>query len=37
MASDTRYLIVGGGLAAARAVEGIRQIDPEGPITVVTA
>ena len=37
MASDTRYLIVGGGLAAARAVEGIRAVDAEGPITVVTA
>lgn len=37
MASDTRYLIVGGGLAAARAVEGIREVDAEGPITVVTA
>ncbi len=37
MSSDTRYLIVGGGLAAARAVEGIREVDPEGPITVVTA
>ncbi len=37
MASDTRYLIVGGGLAAARAVEGIREVDPDGPITVVTA
>lgn len=37
MASATRYLIVGGGLAAARAVEGIREVDAEGPVTVVTA
>ncbi|MEA5054355.1 MAG: FAD/NAD(P)-binding oxidoreductase [Propionicimonas sp.] len=34
---SVRYLIVGGGLAAARAVEGIREVDPDGPITVVTA
>ncbi len=32
-----RYLIVGGGLTAARAIEGIRQEDPEGLVTVVTA
>lgn len=37
MDTQTRYLIVGGGLAAARAVEGIREVDAEGPITVVTA
>ena len=32
-----RYLIIGGGLAAARAVEGIREHDREGAITVVSA
>ncbi len=32
-----RYVIVGGGLAAARAVEGIREHDREGAITVVSA
>ncbi len=31
-----RYVIVGGGLTAAKAVEGIRQEDPYGEITVVT-
>ncbi len=31
-----RYLIVGGGLAAARAVEGIREVDPAGEIVLVT-
>ena len=35
--TDLRYLIVGGGLAAARAVEGIREVDGTGPVTVVTA
>lgn len=33
----TNYVIVGGGLAAAGAVEGIRELDPEGPITMITA
>lgn len=37
MGTDTRYLIIGGGLAASRAVEGIREVDAEGPITIVTA
>lgn len=31
-----RYLIVGGGLAAAKAVEGIREHDADGAITVIT-
>jgi 3-phenylpropionate/trans-cinnamate dioxygenase ferredoxin reductase subunit len=31
-----RYLIIGGGLAAAKAVEGIREHDPDGEITLVT-
>ncbi len=30
------YLIVGGGLAAASAIEGIRELDKDGPITLVT-
>lgn len=32
-----RYLIIGGGLTAARAVEGIREHDREGVITLVSA
>jgi 3-phenylpropionate/trans-cinnamate dioxygenase ferredoxin reductase subunit len=35
--SQTSYVIIGGGLAAARAVEGIRESDSDGPITVITA
>lgn len=30
------YLIVGGGLAAASAVDGIREVDPEGSIAIVS-
>jgi 3-phenylpropionate/trans-cinnamate dioxygenase ferredoxin reductase subunit len=33
----TRYLIVGGGLAAASAVEGIRELDSSGEIVVTSA
>lgn len=33
---NCEYLIVGGGLAAANAVEGIRQVDDEGRILVLT-
>jgi 3-phenylpropionate/trans-cinnamate dioxygenase ferredoxin reductase component len=33
----TRYVIVGGGLAAASAIEGIRELDKDGEITVVSA
>jgi 3-phenylpropionate/trans-cinnamate dioxygenase ferredoxin reductase subunit len=32
----TAYVIVGGGLAAARAAEGIRESDHTGPIVLVT-
>ncbi|MGN6751707.1 MAG: NAD(P)/FAD-dependent oxidoreductase [Intrasporangium sp.] len=32
---QTSYVIIGGGLTAARAVEGIRESDPDGVITVV--
>ncbi len=33
----TQYLIVGGGLAAASAVEGIRELDKDGEIIVMSA
>ncbi|MGC4153302.1 MAG: FAD-dependent oxidoreductase [Propionicimonas sp.] len=33
----TKYLIIGGGTATARAVEGIRELDSGGSITVVSA
>ena len=32
-----RYVLIGGGLAAANAVEGIRDIDREGPILMICA
>ena len=32
----TRYLIVGGGLTADAACTGIREVDPDGHITIVT-
>ncbi len=35
--ADLHYVIVGGGLAAASAVEGIRELDPKGPITLISA
>lgn len=35
--ADLRYVIVGGGLAAASAIEGIRELDPKGPITLISA
>lgn len=34
---DVKYLIVGGGLAAARACEGIRELDASGSIAIITA
>ncbi|MDN5794553.1 MAG: FAD-dependent oxidoreductase [Intrasporangium sp.] len=34
---QTSYVIIGGGLAAAKAVEGIREADADSPVTVVTA
>jgi len=33
----TKYLIIGGGLTADAAVTGIREVDPEGAVTVVSA
>ena len=35
--ADTQYVIVGGGLAAASAVEGIRELDKSGPITIISS
>lgn len=35
--TDTHYVIVGGGLAAASAVEGIREVDPKGPVTLLAS
>ncbi len=33
----TRYLLVGGGLASASAIEGIRELDKDGEIVLITA
>ena len=33
----SKYLIIGGGLAGGKAVEGIRKVDAEGAVTLVTA
>lgn len=30
-----RYVIIGGGLAAASAAEGIREVDPEGSVLII--
>jgi NADPH-dependent 2,4-dienoyl-CoA reductase/sulfur reductase-like enzyme len=32
-----RYVIIGGSIAGVSCVEGIRSVDAEGEITVVTA
>lgn len=32
-----QYVIVGGGLAGASAIEGIRAVDKEGPVTLLTS
>lgn len=34
---STRYVIVGGGLAGASAIEGVRELDKDGDIILVTA
>ncbi len=34
---EVKYLIVGGGMAAAAAVEGIREVDAEGAIHLISA
>ncbi len=33
----SEYLIVGGGMTAAAAIRGIRDVDPDGDITVISA
>ncbi len=33
---EFQYLIVGGGLTAASAVDGIREVDPDGSIAILT-
>ena len=35
MKSETKYLIVGNSVAAIAAVSGIREVDPDGAITLV--
>ena len=35
--APTQYVLVGGGLAAASAAEGIRELDKTGPITIISA
>jgi 3-phenylpropionate/trans-cinnamate dioxygenase ferredoxin reductase subunit len=35
--AETQYVIVGGGLAAASAVEGIRELDKTSPITIISS
>jgi NAD(P)H-nitrite reductase large subunit len=35
--SDYKYLIVGGGMTAAGAVKGIREVDPNGSIGLISA
>ena len=30
------YIIIGGGLAGASAIEGIREVDPSGPILIIS-
>ncbi len=37
MSKQKRYVIVGNGVAAAGCIEGIRSVDPDGPITVISA
>lgn len=32
-----RYLIIGGGMAATAAVDGIREVDPDGSIGIISA
>src|SRR5687768_1742797 len=34
---DHKYLIVGGGMAAAAAIKGIREVDPGGSIGLISA
>ena len=34
---DYRYLIIGGGMSAAAALKGIREVDAQGSIGLLTA
>ncbi len=34
---DTQYVVIGGGLTAASTIEGIRELDRSGPITLVSS
>ncbi|HLI51356.1 MAG TPA: FAD/NAD(P)-binding oxidoreductase [Thermomicrobiaceae bacterium] len=34
--AHSRYLIVGGGMSAAAAVDGIREVDPDGDIVIIS-
>ncbi|MBN1574222.1 MAG: NAD(P)/FAD-dependent oxidoreductase [Deltaproteobacteria bacterium] len=36
MSKETKYVIIGGGVAGLGAIEGIREVDKEGEITLVT-
>ena len=33
----SKYLIVGGGMTADAAITGIREVDPSGSVTVISA
>jgi NADPH-dependent 2,4-dienoyl-CoA reductase/sulfur reductase-like enzyme len=35
--ADYRYLIIGGGMTAAAAIEGIREVDAQGSVGVISA
>ncbi|MCZ2113408.1 MAG: FAD-dependent oxidoreductase [Anaerolineae bacterium] len=35
--SNTRYLIIGGGMTGAAAANGIREVDPDGFITIISS
>ena len=35
--SHTNYLIIGGGMTGAAAANGIRELDPTGTITIISA
>jgi len=35
--AEKRYLIVGGGMTALAAAQGIRELDPRGPITMLSS
>jgi len=35
--ADYQYLIIGGGMTAAAAIEGVREVDPQGTLGVISA